>query len=625
MARKSKTTVTKAVAKYDAAGSGRRLKGWSPSSSGPNLATQGLQKIRDRSRDTSRNDWSGQSAARIYRTALVGTGIVARPKTKDLALKKKLTVLWDAWSKSSDADGIWDFNGLQAMVVNSWFESGEVFARIRPRRPEDGLEVPIQVQLLEADLVPLLDTDSWPGLPSGSIIRQGIEISRIGKRTAYWMYKSHPGDKFTGSPTHNDLVRVPSEFVMHIFEPSRPGQLRGVSTLAPVLTKLRGVMDFDDAVLERQKLANLFTMFITKALPTSVDGIDPITGNAVVYDSDGGGIAGLEPGTSYELMSGEDVRFSDPPDAGANYAEFMRKQTLGVAAGAGIPHELHTGDIKDVSDRALRVIVNEFRRMCEQKQWLVVIPMFCQRVRDAWATAAVLSGALLNSELADAKDVRWSPQGWQYIHPVQDVEAKKVEVESGFRSRASVIAERGEDPDEVDQERADDIARSESLGLDPLPGVVKPAVPAPEPAEATETPPDNTVRNPTDVVRFDRNDAAIKTISAKLDRLSNRPEFKPVDMVDSFVRMVEAMPKNEPSNVTVNAPIEISQPKIENVIQPSANTIVPMPAPEVHITNEVQPSDTTVNVNLPTRVTETTVVRDADGRITSATQTESDA
>jgi lambda family phage portal protein len=615
MARKAKSGLTKTAAKYDAAGTGRRLKGWNPASTGPNLATQGLQTIRNRSRDTSRNDWSGVQAARIYKTALVGTGIVARPKTKNIELKKKLIRLWDGWSKVCDADGVWDFAGLQAMVVNSWFESGEIFARIRPRRMEDGLDVPMQVQLLEADIVPLLDTDNWPGLPVGSVIRQGIEISKIGKRTAYWMYRSHPGDKFMGTPVTGDLVRVPAEFVMHIFEPTRPGQLRGVSSLAPVLTKLRGVMDFDDAVLERQKLANLFTMFITKALPTSVDGIDPITGNAVAYGSDGGAIAGLEPGTSYELMSGEDVRFSDPPDAGANYSEFMRKQTLGVAAGAGIPHELHTGDIKDVSDRSLRVIVNEFRRMCEQKQWLVVIPMFCQRVRDAWANAAVLSGQLLNSELADAKDVRWSPQGWQYIHPVQDVQAKQHEVDAGFRSRASVISERGDDPEEVDQERADDLERADKLGLNPEP--VAPVAPAPVAPDAPEK-----KGKPTNELETD---AAFKTINAKIDRLNNRPEFKPADMVDSFVRMAGAMPKNEPSNVVVNSPIEISQPKIENIIQPSVNTIIPMAAPEVHITNEVQPSDTTVNVNLPTRVTETTVVRDSEGRIASATQTESDA
>ena len=47
---------------YDAAGYGRRMKGWNPPTTGPNKAAVGLQNIRNRARDASRNDWSGESA-----------------------------------------------------------------------------------------------------------------------------------------------------------------------------------------------------------------------------------------------------------------------------------------------------------------------------------------------------------------------------------------------------------------------------------------------------------------------------------------------------------------------------------------------------------------------------------
>ncbi len=48
---------------------------------------------------------------------------------------------------------------------------------------------------------------------------------------------------------------------------------------------------------------------------------------------------------------------------------------------------------------------------------------------------------------------------------MQDVQGKQMEVASGFRSRSSVISQQGDDPEQVDEERADDKAREEELGL----------------------------------------------------------------------------------------------------------------------------------------------------------------
>lgn len=469
-------------AKYEAAGQGRRLRGWNPPASGPNRATEGFATLRNRARDALRNEWAGASGSRIWTTNLVGTGIAPRPQTKDAALKAKLIRLWDDWVPQADADGILDFYGLQTMAVRNWISAGELFIRIRQRRPEDGMAVPIQVQLMESDMVPQMDADAWPGLPAGNRIRSGIELDRLGRRAAYWMYRQHPGEKQSISLGSADLARVPAALVRHMYEPLRPGQLRGVSDFASVLVKLRGIMDMDDAVLERQKLANLFTLFITRPNQGNDPNIDPITGQPVSsFDHDGAPLVSLEPGLSQELLPGEAVEFSDPPDAGANYAEFMRQQHLGVAAGPGVPYELLTGDIRDVSDRTLRVIINEFRRHCEQRQWHIVIPMLCQFTRNAWVDAGVLSGAIALAEADEARRVVWQPQGWAYIHPVQDAQGKKIEVDAGFRSRDSVIAERGEDPDQVDAERATGAAREKSLGL------------APEPATALVDPDQDTI------------------------------------------------------------------------------------------------------------------------------------
>lgn len=456
----------RAVASYDAAGHGRRLRGWPASSSGPNRAITGLPTLRNRSRDLVRNEWTGASGERVWGTNLIGIGIIPRPTISDPKRKARYIKLWDDFCPTADADGVLDFYGLQTLVAESWRTSGEVFIRLRPRRLDDGLAVPLQVQLLESDMVPLLDTDTWPGLPSGHRIRSGIELSRIGRRTAYWCHREHPGDGLANVGAGTELVRVPADEMRHLFKPTRPGQLRGVPAASPVITKTRTVGDFDDAVLERQRTGNLFTGFITRPSENVAPAIDPITGQPIRTDHDSTPLVGLEPATMHELAPGEDVRFSNPPDSGSNYGDYMRQQHLGIAAGNGLPYELLTGDLKDVSDRTLRIILNDFRRTCEQYQWQIIIPMFCQFVRAAVARAAVLAGLIPADEAADFAACTWHPHAWPYIHPTQDVQAQKMEMDAGFASRAAIVARRGDDVEQTDAERAADAARERRLSIE---------------------------------------------------------------------------------------------------------------------------------------------------------------
>jgi len=61
--------------------------------------------------------------------------------------------------------------------------------------------------------------------------------------------------------------------------------------------------------------------------------------------------------------------------------------------------------------------------------------------------------------------VRWVPQGWPYINPVQDVNAQKLAIRAGLTSRSASVLKQGEDPEQVDQENAADNTRADGLGL----------------------------------------------------------------------------------------------------------------------------------------------------------------
>jgi lambda family phage portal protein len=453
--------------RYDAGGTGRRMRGWTPPTAGPNRSIVQIQKLRDRARDAARNDWTGTAGLQHWTTNLIGTGIVPRAKRiTNQTKKKKYADLWAKWTKLADSDGVLCFYGQQTLATRAWLESGEVFGRLRTM-PEGSMEVPFKVQLLEADYVPMLDADSWVGMPVGNILRSGVEFDPLGQRVAYWAFKSHPSDYLGLTITSAVLARIPADEMVHVFEPKRPGQIRGVPEFSPVLARLRNVADFDDAVLERQKLANLFTAFVKQVYPANWDGTDPMTGKPIQFDKHGVPMAALEPGTTQELLAGEEVVFSNPPEAGTTYSEFMRGQNIGTAAGQGLPYELMSGDIANISDRTLRIVVNEFRRYAEQRQWQIIIPMLCQKVRERWVDIAAVVGLIDAADIDDMKLVEWSPHGWDYIHPIQDVQGKQLAVDAGFKSRSSVISSQGDDPDEVDNERKVDQDREDKLGLTP--------------------------------------------------------------------------------------------------------------------------------------------------------------
>jgi lambda family phage portal protein len=482
-------TSTSVKNRYDAAGRGRRMAGWNPPSSGPNRAIEGLQTIRNRARDSSRNDWSGESAVQKRVTHLVGIGITPRFKgIDDKDRKREIIDLWNDFAQVADADCVLNIYGLQSLVVRTWIDGGECFARRRARFDDEGLPVPFQIQLLEPEMVPLLDTDSYAGLPAGNIIRSGIEFNRRGKRVAYWVYKQHPGDVQMVTIDAEALVRVAASDMCHVFRPLRPGQLRGVSLLAPILPRLRNIESYDDATLERQKLANMLVGFISRTLPAAPGeaNIDPLTNQPIEEEGPSGPLLGLQPGLMQELDDGQKVEWSNPPEAGTTYSDYMRTQHMGTAAAAGIPYELFSGDILNISDRTLRVLINEYRRLGEQEQWQIVIPMFCQRVIEWFAQGAVFAGKAAETEFDAIRRVEHAPHGWAHIHPVQDPTGKKLEVDAGFISRASVIGAKGDDPDAVDEERQADDKREQTLKVGPYSKsaqqIANPPAPAPAPA-----------------------------------------------------------------------------------------------------------------------------------------------
>ena len=446
---------------YDAASTSPRLANWKINTGGPNSTLgSSLPLLRGRSRDVARKNGLADGGLEVLVNNIVGTGIKPQFTTNDAGLNKALAELWLDWTDFSDADGRFDFYGQQALAVRSMLEAGDVFARLRTRRPEDGLRVPLQIQLLESEFCPSEKNENR----EGSTIQNGVEFDLVGRRVAYWLYRDHPLDgvfRMAGGTTA--AVRVPASEVVHLAQVKRPGMIRGEPWLARALIKLYELDQYDDAQLVRQKLAAMFAGFMTP----SADG------KFGYQDQDGDpeegvSLAALEPGTMQVLDPGATMTFTSPPSPGDSYDVFMRHQNRAIAGSLGILYEQLTGDFSQVNDRTWRAAMNEFKRRLARWQHSTVVFQFCRPVMQRWAEYAVLNGAVKLPAGVTVEAVarpKWLPQAHEYINPVQDIQARRDEVRAGFRSRSEIVSERGYDAEQVDAEIKIDNTRADGLDL----------------------------------------------------------------------------------------------------------------------------------------------------------------
>lgn len=446
---------------FDAASTGRRVAGWRPSAGGINSLVVGAgTSLRNAARDLGRKDPWAENGREAYVANLIGTGIKPMSRAADEAFRAAVQELWLDWTDEADVEGVLDFYGQQAQVARALKETGECFIRKLRQPTTMGLTVPLQLQVIEADHVPLEHNQL---LDDGGKIIAGVEFDASGRRAAYWMYRNHPGELLSGIGG-SMLERVPADEIIHVFKPIRPGQVRGYPGLASVILRMRDMMEYEDAEIVRKKFAAMITAFVT-----SPEAGAPGLLNATTEGDPGVGVAVLEPGTTQVLKPGEDVKFSEAADLGGSYEPFMHFNLLAIAAGMGVTYEQLTGDLSGVNFSSIRAGLNEFQRRIEMDQEQTVAFQMCRPIWRDWMKEAVLVGALRAPGFADNPrpylKVRWVAPGWRYVNPVQEESAIRSAIRNGTRSRRQAVNALGFDIEQIDQEIAEDNARADRLGL----------------------------------------------------------------------------------------------------------------------------------------------------------------
>jgi lambda family phage portal protein len=273
----------------------------------------------------------------------------------------------------------------------------------------------------------------------------------------------------------NTKIRVPASEVLHMFRPIRAGQIRGVPhTLAGMVTL--AMLDlYDDAELERKRVAALFGAFIKKVAEPGTEEVDPFddgTGGTAHDGSDTVMDFDLEPGAVIQLPEGYDVNFAEPADVGGAYEMFQLRMLLRAAAGFGVPYADMTGDLRQTSYGSIRAGLVAFRRRVEAMQHHVMVFQFCRPVWKWWFDAAMSVRAIdgiTATAYTSAPDlfniVKWIPPKWEWVDPLKDRQAEKLAVDSGFKPRSDVVEAEGYDPEENDARIKADQERAKQLGL----------------------------------------------------------------------------------------------------------------------------------------------------------------
>jgi lambda family phage portal protein len=435
----------------DAAGGGRR---WADDRriGTPQALAGDAGTIARRAEHFAVNTALGARIADVLVGNLIGTGIIPRSRHPDPTTRRALQDGFDRWSDRADGAGIASFYSLQAQAARDLVIYGE--AVFLWSTDESGTLV---LRRFHPDQLARDVTRQTTG--GTTAIVAGIEFDAAGRRIAYHI-------RPRSDLLHAGIAppqRIAAENVLHVFREAMPGQVRGLSWLAPILLTAKDFDALADAMLTRAKVAALHAGFI----------VDPQGVAAHPGDADGDTFnASLEPGALVHLPPGRSIEL--PPVPSQDGALGLMERTLQViAAGVGLTFEQLTGDFSKSTYSSARSGMLEFRRSIEAIQHNVIVPQFCAPVWRRFIGHAVLSGQIDADDYAadpSAFDrATWLPPKWAWVDPAKDAAGIKTALEIGVMSRAEAVAERGYDIEDVDAERAADAARETALGLTRVP------------------------------------------------------------------------------------------------------------------------------------------------------------
>ena len=350
--------------------------------------------------------------------------------------RRALTRRFDQWAKRADFDGRTDFWGIQAIIARDLVIHGEALVLIH----DDATGLRLQVLPPEH-----LDRAKTTELVAGGYIANGVEFDASGQRVAYLILPDRPTSTFaTAAPS----VRIPASEVCHVLHPIGPGQVRGLSWLAPTIIPAGELDQLTDALLMGAKMAAMLAGYIK-------DHSD--TGSLEEWNGD----IAFEPGAITRLPSNTDITFTSPEQV-KEAPGVVRMGLQSLAAALGLPEHLLSGDLTNANYSSLRAGLLPFRARMEQVQHATLVPQLLRPIWQRFIAREVLAGEL---DVPVDTPADWLFPRQPHVDPQKDMAAIREALDMRLMSRSQAIAELGWNADDIDDEIAADRARETDLGL----------------------------------------------------------------------------------------------------------------------------------------------------------------
>lgn len=442
---------------YDGAGFGQDLKQWYTDlfANADSEILEDLPELRRRSRDVSRNNAIGRGALSVLENNVIGTGLKLQSRinaamlgiTDDQARawEENVEARFRAWCETSlcDIERERNFYDLQRIAYGNKNASGDSFTILRVNSIEGQLR--LQLSLVEADQV-RSPQGTFQNMPSGVEIRDGVELSPVGRRLAYWICPKTIFDNPVRFSAYGE--ESSRKNIIHLFTKERIGQTRGVPILAPVIKKIKNLDRYAEAELKAAVVSSFISLFIKtdKKGPLKTP-LDKIKRSTAPQKGDVPGLDSLDftlaPGMVKQLRDGESIEDFNPSRPNSNYEAFVNQVIREIGMGIGVPYEILRMHF-EASFSASRGSKVEFVKKLLIERDTIMAQHYCQPIYLEWLWLEVLTGRISAPGFEKSHESRyaWSRSKWVgdspgHIDPLKEVMAAKLRVDEGFSTRES--------------------------------------------------------------------------------------------------------------------------------------------------------------------------------------------